>query len=133
MTTLSQKELDEIYVFAVDVGKNAGQMLIDAAQIRVDGGNGTEEQKEHVQKENAVDLVTETDENVEAYIKQRINEKYPSHKYVFHPTYFSRRLTLLRFVGEESYSKGASRDYLIDDSPTWCVDPLDGKPNLLKT
>lgn len=34
---------------------------------------------------------------------------------------------LNRFVGEESYSKGASRDYLIDDSPTWCVDPLDGK------
>jgi hypothetical protein len=35
-------------------------------------------------------------------------------------------LTLVRFVGEESYSKGATRDYLIDESPTWCVDPLDG-------
>lgn len=31
-----------------------------------------------------------------------------------------------RFVGEESYSKGASKDYLITDEPTWCVDPLDG-------
>jgi hypothetical protein len=37
-------------------------MLTDAAQIRIDGGNATAEQKEHVQKENAVDLVTETDE-----------------------------------------------------------------------
>ncbi|RYF47732.1 MAG: hypothetical protein EOO38_11575 [Cytophagaceae bacterium] len=37
-----------------------------------------------------------------------------------------------RFVGEESYSKGASRDYLIDDSPTWCVDPLDGKSSPLR-
>jgi myo-inositol-1(or 4)-monophosphatase len=38
---------------------------------------------------------------------------------------------LCRFVGEESYSKGASRDYLIDDSPTWCVDPLDGTVNYI--
>jgi outer membrane lipoprotein SlyB len=62
MTTLSQEELDGIYAFAVDLGKRAGQMLTDAAQIRIDGGNATAEQKEHVQKENAVDLVTETDE-----------------------------------------------------------------------
>lgn len=35
-----------------------------------------------------------------------------------------------RFIGEETYSKGASRDYLIDDAnPTWCVDPLDGTVN----
>jgi myo-inositol-1(or 4)-monophosphatase len=62
MTTLSQEELDSIYAFAVDLGKRAGQMLTEAAQIRIDGGNATPEQKEHVQKENAVDLVTETDE-----------------------------------------------------------------------
>jgi len=40
-------------------------------------------------------------------------------------------LTCIRFVGEESYSKGASRDYLIDESPTWCVDPLDGTVNYI--
>jgi myo-inositol-1(or 4)-monophosphatase len=57
MTTLSQEELDSIYAFAVDLGKRAGQMLTEAAQIRIDGGNATPEQKE-----NAVDLVTETDE-----------------------------------------------------------------------
>jgi hypothetical protein len=62
MTALSQEELDDIYAFAVDLGKRAGQMLTDAAQIRIDGGGATVEQKEHVQKENAVDLVTETDE-----------------------------------------------------------------------
>jgi myo-inositol-1(or 4)-monophosphatase len=62
MTSLSQEELDGIYAFAVDLGKQAGQMLTDAAQIRIDGGNATSEQKAHVQKENAVDLVTETDE-----------------------------------------------------------------------
>jgi hypothetical protein len=57
MTSLSQEELDGIYAFAVDLGKQAGQMLTDAAQIRIDGGDATSEQKE-----NAVDLVTETDE-----------------------------------------------------------------------
>jgi myo-inositol-1(or 4)-monophosphatase len=27
---------------------------------------------------------------------------------------------IIRFVGEESYGKGSSKEYLIDDSPTWC-------------
>lgn len=31
-----------------------------------------------------------------------------------------------RFIGEETYSKGSSRDYLIKDDPTWVIDPLDG-------
>ncbi|ORY10433.1 inositol monophosphatase [Clohesyomyces aquaticus] len=109
----SREELGDIYAFAVELGKQAGQMLLDAAKLRM--GDGSKEEKEHVQKENAVDLVTETDEDVEAFIKGRILEKYPSHK----------------FVGEESYSKGTRRDYLIDDSPTWCVDPLDGTVNYI--
>lgn len=31
-----------------------------------------------------------------------------------------------RFIGEETYSKGSSKEYLIKDEPTWCIDPLDG-------
>lgn len=34
-----------------------------------------------------------------------------------------------RFIGEETYSAGSSKEYLIDDEPTWCVDPLDGTVN----
>lgn len=63
MAEISREELDEIYEFALDLGKHAGKMLTDAAQLRISGGNGTQEEKEHVQKENAVDLVTETDES----------------------------------------------------------------------
>jgi myo-inositol-1(or 4)-monophosphatase len=34
------------------------------------------------------------------------------------------------FIGEETYSAGASRDYLVpSDTPTWIVDPLDGTVN----
>lgn len=64
MASLTQDELDGIYAFAVNLGKRAGQMLVDAAQVRIDGGDATQEEKEHVQKENAVDLVTETDESM---------------------------------------------------------------------
>ncbi|KAF1833238.1 inositol monophosphatase [Decorospora gaudefroyi] len=109
MNNMSTEELDDIYTFAVDLGKQAGKMLMEAAQLRISGSCPAPE-RDHVQKENAVDLVTETDENVEAFIRSQIANKYPSHK----------------FVGEESYSKGSSREYLIDASPTWCVDPLDG-------
>lgn len=37
--------------------------------------------------------------------------------------------SLISFLGEESYSAGASRTYLVDDRPTWVVDPLDGTVN----
>lgn len=37
--------------------------------------------------------------------------------------------TPYRFIGEETYSAGSSKEYLIDDEPTWCVDPLDGTVN----
>jgi myo-inositol-1(or 4)-monophosphatase len=80
MSEIPKEELDEIYEFAIGLGKQAGYMLRDAAQLRMDGGNGTKAQQEHVQKENAVDLVTETDEDVEAFIKNQITQKYPSHK-----------------------------------------------------
>lgn len=50
---------------------------------------------------------------VESFIKTSIEKKFPSHK----------------FIGEETYSAGASRDYLVDDSPTWIIDPLDGTVN----
>lgn len=34
------------------------------------------------------------------------------------------------FIGEETYSRGSSRAYLINPTtPTWCVDPLDGTVN----
>lgn len=62
MVELPQHELDEIYAFAVQLGKQAGEMLMDAARLRMGDEKASKEQIEHVQKENAVDLVTETDE-----------------------------------------------------------------------
>ena len=50
--------LDEIHAFAIQLGKDAGSMLYQAAQKRFTGGTQTD----HVEKESAVDVVTQTDE-----------------------------------------------------------------------
>ncbi|KAK5130856.1 hypothetical protein LTR08_001628 [Meristemomyces frigidus] len=111
MSTSSDVDLDEVYSFALDLAKQAGKMLDDAWRARCDGGPQTG----HVEKESAVDLVTQTDEDVEAFIKQEIASKFPIHK----------------FIGEETYSKGSSKEYLIGKEPTWCIDPLDGTVNYI--
>jgi len=60
MSSLSTEELGEIYAFAIELGKNAGKILLDAAKLRY--GPNTSREEEHVEKLNAVDLVTQTDE-----------------------------------------------------------------------
>ena len=51
--------------------------------------------------------------DVEAFIHSSIQQKYPTHD----------------FIGEETYSKGSSKQYLVTNAPTWIVDPLDGTVN----
>ncbi|KAJ5432798.1 Protein qutG [Penicillium daleae] len=125
---LSQDELDEIYAFAVDLGRKAGDLLMERVEQRIAGGDSPQTFEE---KENAVDIVTQTDEDVEVFIHNAIQSKYPSHKFASPP--LRPRPTQLtspsRFLGEETYAKGQSRDYLIDEQPTWCIDPLDGTVN----
>ena len=109
MDTISAQELDEIYAFAIDLGKRAGKILLDMVEKQIDGGSGSTNQ--FVEKNSSVDIVTQTDEEVEQFIRGEIERKYPFHK----------------FLGEEAYAKGQSREYLIDENPTWCIDPLDGE------
>ncbi|CAJ2499641.1 Uu.00g024940.m01.CDS01 [Anthostomella pinea] len=111
MVDLTEQELGDVYAFAVQLGKDAGNMLMDFARARW-GDKGVGEQS-FSEKDNAVDIVTKADEDVEAFIKNSIEKRYPSHK----------------FLGEETYAKGGSREYLIGSEPTWCVDPLDGTVN----
>ena len=60
MSHLSQQDLDEIYAFAVDLGRKAGQLLLESVEKRI-AGNWDQEVEE---KENAVDIVTQTDEGI---------------------------------------------------------------------
>ncbi|KAL1881564.1 hypothetical protein Plec18167_003161 [Paecilomyces lecythidis] len=59
MVEFGRKELDEIYEFAVDLGKRAGQLLLDGVEKRIAGSLA----QESIEKENAVDIVTKTDED----------------------------------------------------------------------
>ncbi|PNS14110.1 Inositol monophosphatase 2 [Sphaceloma murrayae] len=108
-TKLSEAELTGIYDFAIQLGKDAGKMLLDGQLARMQGGLTLAS----VEKDSSVDIVTKTDTDVEAFIHASITKAFPSHA----------------FIGEESYSAGSTKDYLLTASPTWIVDPLDGTVN----
>lgn len=53
----SHEKLQEIYLFALDLGRRAGKILQDGIDLRTRGGS----EQEMVEKVNAVDIVTQTD------------------------------------------------------------------------
>ena len=111
METISADELSVIYTFTIKLAKDAGRVLLQGLEQR-----RNLEPTNDAEKLNAVDIVTQTDTDVEAFIHTSITRHYPTHA----------------FIGEETYSAsaGSSKPYLIDDSiPTWVVDPLDGTVN----
>ncbi|GFZ49654.1 Inositol monophosphatase 2 [Saitozyma sp. JCM 24511] len=91
--------------FAIKLALEAGEM-IRAGQAKRFASQATTEST----KSNSVDLVTEVDKAVEAFIYRRIKETFPDHA----------------FIGEETYA-GQS----IPDAPTWIVDPIDGTTNFI--
>lgn len=50
-------DLDEIYAFAIDLGRKAGQTLLHNVEKRISGAV-----QEVEEKDSAVDIVTQTDE-----------------------------------------------------------------------
>ncbi|KAH7304069.1 inositol monophosphatase [Stachybotrys elegans] len=114
MAEITDQDLADIYAFAVQLGKDAGNLLMQAMRQRIDGTFTTNPASiDFAEKENSVDIVTKTDNEVEAFIHDAVSKRFPSHQ----------------FIGEETYSAGASREYLVDGRPTWIVDPLDGTVN----
>lgn len=63
------------------------------------------------QKTCDIDLVTETDKEVEKFLIGNLLEKYPDHK----------------FIGEES----ANEKVNLTENPTWIIDPIDGTLNFV--
>lgn len=62
-------------------------------------------------KQSNIDLVTETDRNVERIIFNSLKSIYPNHK----------------FIGEETVSASESQKTHLTNEPTWIVDPVDGE------
>lgn len=54
-------ELSEIYDFAIQLGKDAGRILMDGAQARIGQANGVVKEQKQVEKDSSVDIVTQTD------------------------------------------------------------------------
>lgn len=66
--TFSQHEYDEIYAFAIDLGRKAGKMLMERVDQRIDNANGFSQTFE--EKENSVDIVTQTDEGIQLHRRE---------------------------------------------------------------
>jgi len=101
-------DLELALTVATDLAIQAGEQLLARAQQRITPSGA---QLTIVQKLNAVDLVTEADEDAENIIRNGLKKHFPDHS----------------FVGEESYGQGMpNNQYIVGDEPTWVVDPLDG-------
>ncbi|CAO3616113.1 unnamed protein product [Cunninghamella blakesleeana] len=105
----NQETLKEYLDFAIVLAKEAGAIIKNALEERMKNGNANVLLK----YDNPSDLVTETDQAVEKYIKEKLSSTYPSHK----------------FIGEETMSSGEK--FTFTNDPTWIVDPIDGTTNFV--
>ena len=61
---LTREELDGIYTFAIDLTRRAGKLLLEGAERRYGDAENRGVVEAHLEKENAVDLVTKMDEGM---------------------------------------------------------------------
>ncbi|GAA6030612.1 hypothetical protein JCM8097_006236 [Rhodosporidiobolus ruineniae] len=118
MSSPSAADLDlpTLHRFACELAVTAGSYLRDQAIARTYAGGASTAFGDSIQiKENATDLVTRADKHSEEMISGMIKERYPTHK----------------IIGEESYSAGQDKRFLLGNDPTWVVDPLDGTVNFV--
>ncbi|SPO25712.1 related to quinic acid utilisation protein QUTG (inositol-1(or 4)-monophosphatase) [Ustilago trichophora] len=107
MSSMSEADIQEIYTFAIDLSRKAGRGIVDGSSRRFLSSAGFD------QKKNTADLVTETDQAVEALVKSEISSRFPDHT----------------FIGEESWAAG--EENVIGKEVTWIVDPIDGTTNFV--
>jgi myo-inositol-1(or 4)-monophosphatase len=58
MPNIGKEELEHIYHFAIQLGKDAGKILLEGIEKRRLGGDSSAKDEEKI---NAVDIVTQTD------------------------------------------------------------------------
>ncbi|XP_054723374.1 inositol monophosphatase 1-like [Uloborus diversus] len=93
-------DIDKCYDVAVKLAQEAGEIVRFAIN-----------KKKNIEtKQSNVDLVTETDKQVEDLLKKGFKEHFPDHC----------------FIGEEG-----STNIEFTDAPTWIVDPVDGTMNFV--
>ncbi|CAG7832525.1 unnamed protein product [Allacma fusca] len=97
------EELDKYYEVCLDLTKEAGQVIREAIA----------KTKQIQTKSSDIDLVTETDQQVEKLLIGGLQKTFPDHK----------------FIGEESTAAG--QKCVLTDDPTWIIDPVDGTMNFV--
>jgi len=97
-------DLTYIENIAVDTAREAGQII----------KRGADKQKSLSTKSSEIDLLTEYDKAVDAYVAGRLLKAFPSH----------------RIRSEEGPTESHSRSYSEDDL-VWHVDPIDGTINFV--
>ncbi|KAL3419863.1 inositol monophosphatase [Phlyctema vagabunda] len=98
---MTEVNVQEVHDLLVSVAHEAGKMIMAATPSYLDAG----------EKKNSADLVTETDQAVEAMVSSRLTTAYPSYA----------------FIGEETYKPGM----VLTSAPTFVVDPIDGTTNFV--
>jgi myo-inositol-1(or 4)-monophosphatase len=97
------ENLDEYFKVCLDLTKEAGQVIREAIV----------KSKQIQTKSSDIDLVTETDQQVEKLLIGGLQKNFPDHK----------------FIGEESTAVG--QKCVLTDDPTWIIDPVDGTMNFV--
>jgi myo-inositol-1(or 4)-monophosphatase len=90
---------DECLALTINCGKVIKEAIVRANLIQ--------------SKSCDIDLVTETDQEVENLLIGGLKKKFPTHK----------------FIGEESVASGEK--CVLTDDPTWIIDPVDGTMNFV--
>lgn len=104
MGDTADRDLDKCFQVINEVIDKAGEIIQSKNETR----------QEFQQKQGDIDLVTETDKEVEQLLINTLQQKFPSHK----------------FIGEEESSEGGAPKKLTD-APTWIIDPVDGTMNFV--
>ncbi|PSN40062.1 Inositol monophosphatase 1 [Blattella germanica] len=91
---MGDDNLDECYEIVLKLTKEGGKKTVEI-------------------KSCEVDLVTETDQEVEKLLIANLKSTFPDHK----------------FIGEESTAAGIK--FELTDDPTWIIDPVDGTMNFV--
>ncbi|XP_058458003.1 inositol monophosphatase 1-like [Malaya genurostris] len=95
--------LDECYDHVMALVEEAGKIIAARNYGK----------KNVVEKSSNIDLLTETDQQVERLLMDGITAKYSDHK----------------FIGEEETSAGKQAE--LTSAPTWIIDPVDGTMNFV--
>ncbi|KAK1924161.1 putative inositol-1-monophosphatase [Papiliotrema laurentii] len=101
------EDYDELLDFAYSLAEQATALILKRSSERWVKTSVAEAKK------NTIDLVTETDQEVEELIKREVSERYAEHK----------------FIGEETYEKEGT--CTLTEEYTWIVDPIDGTMNFV--